>query len=506
MIITPSTARITGRTNRNITRTLAAALALAAGSAAFAQPIEVILASSGHTAGAKSDLPGNPGIKINNFGKINRSPTTGHWAVVATTTATPATADQFFIIGQGLTAETEAQEGVTEFEPGLTLNFSTNIPVPRINDATNWAVATIATGQTDDFVVRHISNEFEVVARTGQPSPLDPGAQWGANMSAAGISDNGTATFQSGIFGGPGWDQVAVINNGATLAVGTALFTPTGQAGGATDPWFSFVRDSFSTDAAAANWIIKGKVFTLDTTRDDVVAVNNAVVIQEGVEIAGSGLGPVTSIGDVLMESNGDWYAAGSSGGIDWVVRNGAIIAQEGQEIAPGAGDNWTSFIDFKGDHTGNFIVMGNTNNALGTLNSAVVYNGQSVIVRESDGVDLNNDGQANDGLYIGRLRDRCTLPGDGFFYFAAGLKADPNSTSTLGANASLVRVAVGGGNPCPPCAADYDQSGGVDGDDIAAFFADWQAGAACGDVDGSGGVDGDDIPFFFDRWQAGGC
>ncbi len=63
-----------------------------------------------------------------------------------------------------------------------------------------------------------------------------------------------------------------------------------------------------------------------------------------------------------------------------------------------------------------------------------------------------------------------------------------------------------GGGGGCAPCAADYDQSGGVDGDDIAAFFADWQAGAACGDVDGSGGVDGDDIGFFFERWQAGGC
>ncbi len=67
-----------------------------------------------------------------------------------------------------------------------------------------------------------------------------------------------------------------------------------------------------------------------------------------------------------------------------------------------------------------------------------------------------------------------------------------------------FVEICLGGG--CPPCAADYDQSGGVDGDDIGAFFADWQAGAPCGDVDGSGGVDGDDIGFFFERWQAGGC
>ncbi len=53
-----------------------------------------------------------------------------------------------------------------------------------------------------------------------------------------------------------------------------------------------------------------------------------------------------------------------------------------------------------------------------------------------------------------------------------------------------------------PPCLADWDGSGGVDGDDIGTFFADWQAGNA--DIDGSGGTDGDDITFFFARWQAG--
>ncbi len=51
-------------------------------------------------------------------------------------------------------------------------------------------------------------------------------------------------------------------------------------------------------------------------------------------------------------------------------------------------------------------------------------------------------------------------------------------------------------------CPADWDRSGGVDGDDIAAFFTDWQAGNA--DFDGSGGTDGDDIGAFFARWQVG--
>jgi hypothetical protein len=58
----------------------------------------------------------------------------------------------------------------------------------------------------------------------------------------------------------------------------------------------------------------------------------------------------------------------------------------------------------------------------------------------------------------------------------------------------------------CPACAADYDDNGGVDGGDLAAFFADFEAGAECADVDGNGGVDGGDLATFFGLFEAGGC
>ncbi len=89
-----------------------------------------------------------------------------------------------------------------------------------------------------------------------------------------------------------------------------------------------------------------------------------------------------------------------------------------------------------------------------------------------------------------------------------AGLKVTGTSANLFPSilSADTILSVETGGPACPVCAADFDQSGGVDGDDITAFFEAWQAGAACGDVDGSGGVDGDDIPFFFVRWEAGGC
>lgn len=58
----------------------------------------------------------------------------------------------------------------------------------------------------------------------------------------------------------------------------------------------------------------------------------------------------------------------------------------------------------------------------------------------------------------------------------------------------------------CPACPADYDQNGGVDGGDLAAFFTDFESGNTCADVDQNGGVDGGDLGAFFAAFEAGGC
>jgi subtilisin-like proprotein convertase family protein len=98
-----------------------------------------------------------------------------------------------------------------------------------------------------------------------------------------------------------------------------------------------------------------------------------------------------------------------------------------------------------------------------------------------------------------------------------AGDPADGTWTLTVSDNATLdtgtidsLTIAFGtAGGPCtfcPPCAADYDQNGGVDGADVSAFFSDWENGQSCADVDGNGGIDGGDVDFFFRVWELGGC
>ena len=56
------------------------------------------------------------------------------------------------------------------------------------------------------------------------------------------------------------------------------------------------------------------------------------------------------------------------------------------------------------------------------------------------------------------------------------------------------------------PCAADFNQDGGVDGADVQAFFLAWQAGNSNADTNQDGGVDGADVQAFFIPWQNGGC
>ncbi len=59
---------------------------------------------------------------------------------------------------------------------------------------------------------------------------------------------------------------------------------------------------------------------------------------------------------------------------------------------------------------------------------------------------------------------------------------------------------------PCPPCAADFNNDGGIDGADVNDFFDAWGAGVPCADVNNDGGIDGADVQHFFTVWQNGGC
>ena len=58
----------------------------------------------------------------------------------------------------------------------------------------------------------------------------------------------------------------------------------------------------------------------------------------------------------------------------------------------------------------------------------------------------------------------------------------------------------------CPPCRADFNRDGGIDGGDLESFFAAWETASEDADVNQDGGIDGADVGVFFHAWERSSC
>ena len=81
-----------------------------------------------------------------------------------------------------------------------------------------------------------------------------------------------------------------------------------------------------------------------------------------------------------------------------------------------------------------------------------------------------------------------------------------PNRLTFCDLQVDNIRIAGSNRPGCPPCIADHNRDGGVDGADVQAFFVDWEASLTCADSNEDGGVDAMDVATFFTEWQAGDC
>ncbi|MFN9992757.1 MAG: GC-type dockerin domain-anchored protein [Phycisphaerales bacterium] len=128
----------------------------------------------------------------------------------------------------------------------------------------------------------------------------------------------------------------------------------------------------------------------------------------------------------------------------------------------------------------------------------------------------------ANSGSFVDLVGTTFTESASGLSFQMSGVGASTLAVSNvaLGSHPAALRFRARAINPCgtaesaaatvtindcpPQCPADFNDDGGVDGDDVIAFFAAWDAAATAADVNADGGVDGDDVIYFFGRWDAG--
>ncbi len=474
---------------------------LTMGSAAWAEPATVVFANNAHAGTSGKDaVPGMAGFAFTNFNKIYGS-SGAYWTTAATVTGPGVTTatDQVVIIGRGSSVTVPAREGVTAVgASGQLLNLS-GLAVPRVNSQGEWAISFIPAAGSPGLVVKRTAQGYETVALGNAASGV-PGQTYGATFASGTIADSGKVFFLSdGVSGSP---RIAYGDSGRWVIAAEATTTlpsplPDGSGGLLRSLSFSQTATTYHVSADGFTTLYLADLDVGNGLRS--VVFDGVVVLQAGQQAPGmGGTATISTITECWLDVDRSWYARATlSNGQAAVYRNRELIARVGAAVTPGASETWSTITDFKGDIFGNFIVTGTTN-AAAASNEVVVLNGERVLSREGDPVDLNGDGVMNDNLFIHSFRDRCFMTGERAFYVGARLKSSASTTSSLGANVSLIRV------PFEVCIADFNEDGGVDGSDVEAFFRAWESADSSADVNIDGGVDGADIETFFARWAAG--
>jgi hypothetical protein len=188
--------------------------------------------------------------------------------------------------------------------------------------------------------------------------------------------------------------------------------------------WDSFDLSDSGGTPDGAFWFAEGDTENPNTAIDDILAVNDTIVIQEGSPVAGVGTPIMADIFFTRMVSNGDWFSRGDDpADNDWAVRNGVLLAKTGDLIA--GAEHWgNTFSSFTGDRLGNWLLAGNTDIGDPNIDNVLVYNGTTVLIREGDPIDLDNNGFFDDDVFLASIQPNdIHLTDGGLVYFLATLR-----------------------------------------------------------------------------------
>lgn len=339
-----------------------------------------------------------------------------------------------------------AREGITELEPGRTIDSATIGRNAAINNLGEFVFeANLSGATTDDEVIVKGSNFMSpvllIAVREGQSvGSLAPGILLGATLDSAGIANNGKIGFRATLTGAPtGQNIAAFFDNGNSLAFQSGVTVPTGQAGGAMNFWQGAVANGFYLAADGMNWFARGDTDAA-TTIDGIIVKNNAVVIQEGQPLPGSAHPSTVSatIGEAIMAPGGAWMARGSfADNEDWVVYNGTPISITGDTVPGGLPGEVFDDALFAATHfaiaangVGDYVYGGVTNAADVNANAVIVWNNLMVVAREGDPVDIDGNGLFDDDAFISVFNnDDMFLTDDNFLYFFADLRDGAGAT-----------------------------------------------------------------------------
>jgi hypothetical protein len=434
--------------------------------------------------------------------------------------------------------------------PALTMaegSFApTHLESAAINDD---GLVGLAMRADDKAVLARIDNDGVTTV------VLEEGA---TELVAIGPGATPAGLIQSPVVGEYGQLACIASINGVPTSVDRAIFADDGSRvvaqEGVTLPWGQVDADGFATfhllraldegvpglrlqmDGFLNSWIAPGAIAASQSVPAnsgvDRVLMQGAgfgsagVVAQENVPLSldfDSGpLGNLEPLSFCAIDATGTWWAGvRRRDGTSALLRNGLVAAQSGDAAWPD-GPNWASVLQppesgqgagasalagfahaLEDGADGAIVVVGHVESDSPRRDGVAVLGGFGPVLRENESIIGDGSSTRHVAEIVGggasvSLRDAVLLVS-----LRERVAAEACATDAM-AGMALVRVPIA--SACPSCAADYDDNGGVDGGDLGAFFADFEAGEMCADVDDNGGIDGGDLGAFFQAFEAGGC
>lgn len=309
-----------------------------------------------------------------------------------------------------------------------------------VNDAGDFAYATNTDAVTtaDEVIVKVSAGTATYAAREGDAIPGLVGGFWGLNLNSTVLASDGRVGLVGTSITGVPVDQNDVLVLDAVILSQSGFTQPGNQLG--TEFWENFDLDDFWISADGSRWLAQGDL-TGAVASDDVVVVDGSVVVQEGVPLAGTGFAEPVDLNGIVgvsMAPGGRWFVRGNNATteVDWVYSNGAVLATLGDPVAGDPAETWTDaefgdcFFLHVGDSAGNYVI-GGVSNGPTSSNGVLVLNGDEVIAREGDPIDVDGNGFFDDDAFFNTFgNDDGALTDEGLFYFVATIR-DGTGTQT---------------------------------------------------------------------------
>ncbi len=428
-------------------RWLFAAFALSFAATASAQGIRALFTNV--QSSSSSLLPGGSGVRYSGaVDSLSVSPNGQRWAIGG---VVPGTNGYAIVTGQGrsITGSTLVTQTGVSTQTGDGGTWTRVERYFSVNDSGQVAFSATTSAQAsnaNEAVARWTAGTVVEMAREGGSVPNRPTYMIGFNNDSTMILNNGQVFFRTtGTDSGLNKHSLILTDgsNPALLAVMNEAVVG-GPSGSLTISQLSNGR-AFITEGGALFY----KTSTDNGTGQGGYIGGGAYRAIEGQPYPGSGFSNNisfvhTDFGETTMSRlTGHYMFGGSNSGtprIDWMSRDGVVIAQTGQSITPGStevytnfsasgsGANTNTFHAGASNNLGDYVVGGSTR--VGGVNTfAWVLNGQQVIAREGDQVDLDGDGTLDDAFLgpatggTASLASAAQLTDDRTFYFSAPLR-----------------------------------------------------------------------------------